>query len=547
MVDEDRRNSQINKKERVYWFMKFEFDLTIFLPFQTKRLMRFTWIMIFLIGLCVSVVAGDDVQQIDVKDVKQTIKQAEKLSRKGEHIEAEKLLRDAVRLANDNTKAKLLLSYVLLKQRKLTEAYNIAVDVAKADSKNARALALIGMSLLNFGNFKDAQTVLNRAWQVNSSEPLAWAGAGMLNFFENRIDESVEKLQNAEYLDPNDSDVVFALAQVYARAEKYKEAAEAYNRFLSIAPPSDTDRRDRIKGLIAFLRYLGQKQELYKIDSNVKQTTLSVQLLRDRPILEIGVNGKPDKLRFVLDTGSGISVISDETAQRLKIKSISKGGQARAVGGNGKFEIVYGFLKTVELGDVRVRNVPVYIRKFHDESEKVDGYIGLSLISKFLTTMDYGNSTFVLTKKDKTALQNFEKEAIALPLRLTSSGFLSGEVNLPGIEAPLNFIVDTGASISVISSDLANTDQMSQFSMEEKMRVVGAAGVTENVSSYMIPKVSFGTHTRESVKAIALDLDIINEASGFEQAGILGGNFLKNYRLTFDFQNSKVTFVPVKK
>lgn len=124
---------------------------------------------------------------------------------------------------------------------------------------------------------------------------------------------------------------------------------------------------------------------------------------------------------------------------------------------------------------------------------------------------------------------------------------MSGEVQLQGVELPLNFIVDTGASISVISSDLASTDEMSRFSIDEKMRVVGAAGITENVSSYMIPKVSFGTHSREGVKAIALDLDIINEASGFEQAGILGGNFLRNYRLTFDFQNSRVTFVPIKK
>lgn len=526
--------------------MKSVFFKNVFFPFQTKRLLRFTWISIILVSFGLSALAGDDIQQVDVKDAKQLLKQAEKLTRKGEHLEAEKILRDVIRQDSANAKAKVMLSYVLLKQRKLNEAYNLAFEVAKNDPKNSRAFALVGMSLLNFGNFKEAQTLLNRAWQINSSEPLAWAGAGMLNFYENRIDESVEKLQTAEYLDPSDTDVIFALAQVYARAEKYKEAAEAYNRFLSIAPTTDADRRNRIKGLINFLRYLGNKQELYKIDSSAKQTIIPVQLLRDRPILEMGINGKNEKLRFVLDTGSGISVISEETAQRLKIKPISKGGLARAVGGNGKFEIVYGFLKTVELGDVRVRNVPVYIRKFHDESEKVDGYIGLSLISKFLTTVDYGNSTFILTRKDKNSIQNFEKEAIALPLRLTSSGFLSGEVNLPGIEAPLNFIVDTGASISVISSDLANTDQMSQFSINEKMRVVGAAGITENVSSYMIPKVSFGSHTREGIKAIALDLDIINEASGFEQAGILGGNFLKNYRLTFDFQNSKVTFVPVK-
>jgi tetratricopeptide (TPR) repeat protein len=526
--------------------MKSEYGLNIFFPFQTKLLRRFTWICGISAIFCISVWA-DDVRQVEVKDPKQAIKQAEKLVRKGEYVEAEKLLREVVRLDAANAKAKLVLSYTLLKQRKLEEAYTLAFEVAKNDSQNSRAFALVGMILLNFGKFNEANSLLNRAWQINSNEPLAWTGAGMLNFYENRINESIQKLETAEYLDPNDADVVFALAQVYARAEKYKEAAEAYNRFLSIAPPTDTDRRNRIKGLISFLRYLGSKQELYKIDSKVGQTNVTVKISRDRPILEIGINGKPEKLRFVLDTGSGISVISEETAQRLKIKPVSRGGLARAVGGTGKFEIVYGFLKTVELGAVRVRNVPVYIRKFHDDSEKVDGYIGLSLISKFLTTMDYGNSTFILTKKDKNALESFEKEAIALPLRLTSSGFLSGEVNLPGIETPLNFIVDTGASISVISDDLARTDQISQFSINEKMRVVGAAGVTENVSSYLIPKVSFGSHTREGIKAIALDLDIINEASGFEQAGILGGNFLKNYRLTFDFQNSKVTFVPVKK
>ena len=80
---------------------------------------------------------------------------------------------------------------------------------------------------------------------------------------------------------------------------------------------------------------------------------------------------------------------------------------------------------------------------------------------------------------------------------------------------------------------------------KEKMRVIGAAGITEDVPAYMLPRVTFGSHSRNSIKAIALDLDFINETSGFEQAGILGGNFLKNYSVTFDFQNSRVVFVPV--
>ncbi len=526
--------------------MRLKFFAEVKFPFQTKRFLRFTWISIIVLSLSLSAWASDEFRQTDVNDVRQLIKQAEKLTRKGNFLEAEKILRGVIETDPGNSRAKLGLSYVLLKQRRFVEAYALSFEVAKNEPKNARAFALVGMTLVNVGNFKAARTILNTAGLINGNEPLVWCGFGMLDFYENRIDESVEKLQTAEYLEPNDSDVVFALAQVLARAEKYKEAAEAYNRFLSIAPLSDSDRRGRIKGLINFLRYLGNKQELYKIDSRVKQTIVSVQILRDRPIIEVKINNKDEILRFVLDTGSGISVISDETAQRLNIKAISKGGMARAVGGNGKFEIVYGFLRTVGIGEMGVRNVPVYIRKFHDEGEKVDGYIGLSLISKFLTTVDYGNSTFTLTKKDKNTVADFEHKGIALPLRLTSSGFLSGEVQLQGWEVPFNFIVDTGASISVISADLAKTNEMSQFSIAEKMRVVGAAGVTENVSSYMIPKVTFGSHTRESVKAIALDLDVINEASGFEQAGILGGNFLRNYRLTFDFQNSKVIFVPIK-
>jgi predicted aspartyl protease len=207
---------------------------------------------------------------------------------------------------------------------------------------------------------------------------------------------------------------------------------------------------------------------------------------------------------------------------------------------------VYGFLKEVDIGDINIRNVPVYIRKFHNDGDDIDGYIGLSLISKFLTTIDYGTLTFSLTKKDSDVAAN-SAAGVSLPLRLTSSGFLSGEVQLEGIEEPLNFIVDTGASVSVISDDVANSQGISSFAKAEKMRVIGSAGITDGVSAFLLPRVSFGTHSRKSITAIALDLDTINEASGFEQAGILGGNFLRNYRMTFDFKNSKVTFVPINK
>lgn len=490
-----------------------------------------------------TICAAADIQ--NAEDPRQLIKQAEKLLKKGNLTEAENLLRRALKQSPNDIKAKLDLSYVLLKSQKLIESYAISSEVAKIEPKNARAFALMGMAFLNFGNFKDAQLFLIKSYSLDKEEALAWFGAGMLDFYENRLYESLPKLQEAESLDSKEPDFVFSLAQVLARAEKYKEAGDAYQRFLQVSPNSDTERRSRIKGLIAFLHFLGNKQNLYQIDSKAKQSVVQIDLVNFRPVIEVEIGDKKEKFRFVLDTGSGISVISDETAEKLKMKPISRGGVARAIGGDGKFEIVYGFLKSIDIGEMKIRNVPVYIRKFQSEGDQIDGYIGLSLISKFLTTVDYGNLSFTLTKKSLETMQKFESESLALPLRLTSSGFLSGEVQIEGIETPLNFIVDTGASVSVISNMLANTNEISRFLINEKMRVIGAAGITENVDSFVIPRISFGKHSCESVKAVALNLDIINEASGFQQAGILGGNFLKNYRLTFDFQNSKVTFVPV--
>jgi tetratricopeptide (TPR) repeat protein len=484
-----------------------------------------------------------DVQKADVEASRQLLKQADRLIRKGDLIEAEKLLLKAIDAAADNSLPKLRLALLCIKQRRLTEAYDLSFPIAKAEPKNSYAFAVLGTTMLSVGRFREARALFYTALTLNKKQALAWAGYGLLEFYENRINESLRNLQQAVFHDAEQADYLFALAQVAARAEKYKEAADAYHRFLTISKDTDDERRARIKGLINFLTFLGQRQSLYTT-AGPTATSVPIELVGNRPVIRLKINNRDEPLNFVLDTGSGISVISDETAKKLDIDPITKGGFAKGIGGDGKFEIVYGFLREVEIGDVEIRNVPVYIRRFHSDAHHVDGYIGLSLISKFLTTIDYGNLTFSLAKVPEMP-QGEVKNSIALPLRLTSSGFLSGEVQLAGVETPLNFIVDTGASVSVISDEVASLEAISPFANAEKMRVIGSAGVTDGVTSFRLPSVSFGAHSRKDIMAIALDLDMINEASGFQQAGILGGNFLKNYRLTFDFRNSQVTFFPV--
>ena len=423
-------------------------------------------------------------------DVHDAIKVATRLARRGDLVGAEAVLKKASTEYPDNAEIKTDLAYVLIRERRVRDGYDLVFPIVKADPKDAHAFAVLGMAFLQSGRFTDAQLLFKNAILLNRREHLAWAGYGLVDFYENRIDDATLSLGEAVSRGPDEPDYVFWLAQASSRAENYKEAAYDYRRFLDISGPLDKDRRDRIKGLIEFLDYLGRASKLY-LHSGDDSTTVPFELVGDRPVITVHINGRKEDLRFVLDTGSGISVMSAETAKRLHITPVARGGSARGIGGDGKFEIVYGMLQQVDIGKVQLRNVPVYLRPFQKGVE-ADGYIGLSLISKYITTIDYGVRTFALTRKDVDRQEFVSNDELALPLRLTSSGFLSGLVNLQGVDTPLNFIVDTGASISVISSDLANSNAFIPFAHDQTLNVVGSAGVAENVPTFRLPRVTFG-------------------------------------------------------
>ncbi|HEX6042997.1 MAG TPA: aspartyl protease family protein [Pyrinomonadaceae bacterium] len=497
------------------------------------------------------VLAGSTNQTYAAPDKKAYAK-GYKALRKGDYEQAEKVFRELLNKDAHDVEARLGLSFTLLKQRSLQGAYDNAARVIMTDPLSARGHALLGAAILGAGEFRLSVEEFRTALALNENEAMAVAGLAMVDFYENRLSLAVPALRRAASLDPEEPDYVFNLGQAAARSERYKEAADAYEKFLLVAPKTDADRRARILGLIDFLRYLGRQGSLY-IASGENRTSVSFEATDNRPVLEVRVNGQRQPLRFVLDTGSGMSVISEETAKRLNIRPVARGGLARAVGGGGRFEIVYGYVNSLEIGAVKVENVPVYIRKFFDNTVPVDGYLGLSVVAKFLTAIDYGTRRMSLVRQNQTELvepwtmvrrpDGMQSLAPALPtegmvevpLRTTSSGFLSGEVGLEGFEKTVNFIIDTAASITVVSEKLSQEEQLLDLLQPSRMRVFGAAGVTEDVKLLQLPRLSLGLTKLERINAAVLDMEPVNETAGFTQSGILGGNFLRHFRVYFDF------------
>lgn len=490
---------------------------------------------------------------------------AQKALRAGDFERAEQLYREVLAKDDQDNLARLGLSHALLKLRRLQDSFDHAARVAALEPLSARAHALLGSAVLAAGDFRLSVEEFRTAVALDGNEAMAIAGLAMVDYYENRTASCIDGLRRATSIDPDEPDYVFNLGQAAARSERYREAADAYERFLVIAPRTDAERRARIRGLIDFLRYLGQQGSLYDV-SGADRTVLEFEAPDYRPIIRIRVNGSKEYLRFVLDTGSGMSVLSEGTARKLGIKAVAHGGLARAVGGGGRFEIVYGYLDSLELGEIRVTNVPVYIRHFFDEHNPVDGYLGIAALGSMLTAVDYGTRRITLVRQRNNAVslgqaidaQGKDAEGkqvkaetiearpgIDVPVRTTASGFMSGEVFIEGINKPLNFIIDTGATVTVMSERLAALEEAQSFIKQGRMRVFGAAGVAEDVKMALLPKIAIGTYSREKVDVAVLDLEPVNETAGFQQSGILGGNFLRHYRIVFDFARAIVRFEPL--
>ncbi len=486
------------------------------------------------------------------------LRQAQKALRSGDFERAEHLYREILQKDDGELDAHLGLSKTLLKELRLRESFDHAARVITANPLSAEAHAVLGYTLLATGDFRLSLEEFRTALNIDDNQALAIAGLALIDFYENRTANALEKLRRAVSMDQDEPDYIFSLGQAAARAERYKEAADAYERFLIIAPRTDADRRARIRGLIDFLRYLGHQNYLYNV-SGAERTVLTFESIDNRPIVKVRLNGSKNPLRFVLDTGSGMSVLSEETARKLGLRPIARGGLARAIGGGGRFEIVYGYLSSMDLGDIHIENVPVYIRRFYDLTTPVDGYLGIAALARLVTAVDYGTRRMTLVRqRNRAELSSLidrvgstgigtnvgARPGFEIPVRTTSSGFLSGEVTIEGVQKSLNFIIDTGATVSVISQRAAELDSFADFIQPDRMRVFGAAGVAENVKMALLPKVAIGSCIREKINAAVLDLDPINETAGFQQNGILGGNFLRHFRVVFDFQRGILRFEP---
>src|SRR5882724_4108972 len=129
----------------------------------------------------------------------------------GDYENAEKQFRELLAKNAHDKEARLGLSFALLKQRMLQDAYDHAARVVLTDPLSSRAHALLGAVILGAGDFRNSVEEFRTSLSLKDDEALAIAGLGMVDFYENRLEASIKGLRRAVSLDSSEPDYIFNL------------------------------------------------------------------------------------------------------------------------------------------------------------------------------------------------------------------------------------------------------------------------------------------------------------------------------------------------
>lgn len=102
-----------------------------------------------------------------------------------------------------------------------------------------------------------------------------------------------------------------------------------------------------------------------------------------------------------------------------------------------------------------------------------------------------------------------------------------------GVKARM--VLDTGASLVVISEDLARRLRLDSAADASRIKLQTAGGEIEGRAA-VIDRIALGSAVREKVRAVVNYQPQVFK--GFD--GLLGASFLDGYKVTIDYQQSKI-------
>ena len=401
-----------------------------------------------------------------------------------------------------------------------------------AAPRDADVLALYGDAVWSNGLFDDADAAYHDALAISPSASRARFGAARSLAATSHLAEALDAALAASAASPGDGEIYALVAEIEERLKRFDEAAIAYTNYINLLPNKDrSEKAEWSRAKVTFLEsFRGIKPVDMDQDDLQMLHTLPFRLVDDKIVVQGRVDGgKPQD--FVLDTGSEETVISRETAQRAHVRPVAYTLSA-GVGEVGLRGLQLGQIKSLDLGTLQVRNLPVLIKNpalRGIPKREGESFSPLSLGMSMM--IDYQKRLLTIGKALPTGAADFR-----LPLRVHRLAMVRGLLNS---DHPTYFVVDTGGEVISISADTARSLPASRF-RRIPLKVWGTSGWDRD--AFLLPgaDLDFDRIEYRNFPLVVLNLRAPSLLLGFQLGGIVGHKFLSPYRVSMDLEQSEL-------
>ena len=257
-------------------------------------------------------------------------------------------------------------------------------------------------------------------------------------------------------------------------------------------------------------------------------------------LLPVQVNGR-GPFEFILDTGAGTSLLTPAVAQQLNLELAgSKQGQTAG----GPVSVSLAHVESLRVGEMEVENVDVGIVDLAPIARAVganiDGDLGYNFLKDFRVTIDYRDCELVLAdpKRIETLGRATRTE---VPIRLANAAkpliLVDVHVNSRG---PFQFAIDTGTSTTALDTQLAENLGLTTAPVTP----ITTGGAPLEVSAATLPSFQLGGAKIDNMPVIVGGLlEMLSSVVGTKLDGIIGYNFLRNYKVVIDYPGETLALI----
>jgi tetratricopeptide (TPR) repeat protein len=426
------------------------------------------------------------------------------------------------------------LALMLLRVGDFAGARAEAEHLTRTDGADAAALSLYGDTLWAFGLFEEADRAFGAALKADPADARGHHGRARALVARSRLSDALTEAQEALKLAPREPEFHHTVGVIYERQHRYDAAAAAFGNYVNLLP--NRDHSEKALWTRAEIRFLDSFKGKTPVDiaaaspDEGQSWTVPIRIEHDKVLVSVKVNGGGPS-DFVLDTGAEQTVVSRDLARKRGVQPIIY-MQTAGVGDVGMRGLQVGRIDLLDVGPLRVRNVPCLIKNppLGDlparEPESFSPLaLGLSM------RVDYVRRQLVMARTLPAAAY-----ATELPLSLYRLATVRGMVN----GQPATFVVDTGGEVISISQAMAG--QLTDRSAYRRipLKVYGTSGWDRD--AFLMPNVDleFSSIRFSKISVVVLNLRAPSALLGFQLGGIVGHKFLSKYRVSIDLVRSVV-------